>query len=223
MAHAHLRAEGTPHSLRIQQKKVESYAFKVRMQEFGSISSVGDGIIWIQGLPSAAIDEILIVEDGSRAMVFHLTEHLIGAILLEQSDVIKASMRVFHYSRSLSIPVGDRLLGRVIDPLVQPLDGYEAPQCLEYGLLDVLSPPITHRDFINQPLYTGNKIIDNLIPIGKGQRELIIGDNGLGKSSLALDIVINQKNKNVRCIYVLIGQKDQLFLPLFSCSRIHKH
>ncbi|MCW8407449.1 F0F1 ATP synthase subunit alpha [Legionella sp. PATHC035] len=212
LAHAHLRAEGTPHSLRIQQKKVESYAFKVRMQEFGSISSVGDGIIWIQGLPSAAIDEILIVEDGSRAMVFHLTEHLIGAILLEQSDVIKASMRVFHYSRSLSIPVGDRLLGRVIDPLVQPLDGYEAPQCLEYGLLDVLSPPITHRDFINQPLYTGNKIIDNLIPIGKGQRELIIGDNGLGKSSLALDIVINQKNKNVRCIYVLIGQKRSTVL-----------
>jgi len=190
-----------------QQHKVENYAFKLRFRELGSVVSVGDGIVWIEGLPSAAIDEILIVEDGSKAMVFHLTKNLVGAILLEQSDNIKSSMLVSHFSRALSIPVGDSLLGRIIDPLVQPLDGHEAPQCNNQGLLDVLSPSITQRDLISQPLYTGNKIVDNLIPIGKGQRQLIIGDNGLGKSSLVIDCVINQKNKNVRCIYVLIGQK----------------
>ena len=190
-----------------QEHKANEYAFKLRFKEQGTVVSVGDGIVWIEGLPSAAIDEILVIEDGSKAMVFHLTQHQIGAILLEQSAEIKASMLVSHYSRSLSIPVGDSLLGRVIDPLVQPVDGLELPQCHDYGLLDVLSPPVTQRDFISQPLYTGNKIVDNLIPIGKGQRELLIGDNGLGKSSFALDSIINQKDKNVRCIYVLIGQK----------------
>ena len=195
-----------------QEQKVKHYEFKLRVQEQGTVISVGDGIIWIEGLPSAAIDEILLIEDGSKAMVFHLTEHQIGAILLEQSPKIKSSLSVSHYSRSLSIPVGDNLLGRIIDPLAQPLDDREPPHCYEYGLLDVLSPAITQRDFINQPLYTGNKIVDNLIPIGKGQRELLIGDNGLGKSSFALTSIMNQKDKNVRCIYVLIGQKKSTVL-----------
>ncbi len=190
-----------------QVNKIKKYEFKLRLREYGVIVSVGDGIVWLRGLSSAAIDEILILEDGSRAMVFHLTETLVGAILLEQSEKIAAGAHAFHLSHTLSIPVGANLLGRIVDPLGQPLDNAEAPQCDEQGLLDILSPPIVKRDFISQPLYTGNKILDNLIPIGKGQRELIIGDNGLGKSSLAIDIIINQNDKNVRCIYVLIGQK----------------
>lgn len=190
-----------------QRKKIENYVFKMRLEEQGHVVSVGDGIVWIEGLPSAAIDEILFLEEGSRAMVFHLTEDLVGAILLEQSDKITAGTLVFHHKRYLSIPVGDKLLGRVIDPLGQPLDDLAEPECEEEGLLDVLSPPIIKRDFVSQSLYTGNKILDNLIPIGKGQRELLIGDNGLGKSSLAIDIVINQKDKNVKCIYVLVSQK----------------
>ena len=141
------------------------------------------------------------------AMVFHLTEALVGAILLIQNKELRAGTPMYHFKRSLSIPVGNKLLGRVIDPLGHPLDGGEPPQCDEQGLLDILSPPIINRDFVNRPFYTGNKIIDNLIPIGKGQRELIIGDNGLGKSALVIDIIINQKDKNVHCVYVLIGQK----------------
>lgn len=190
-----------------QKQKLDGYQFGPRLREQGSIVSVGDGIVWISGLPSAAIDEILALEDGSRAMVFHLTKNFVGAILLEQSEKITAGTLAFHHKRLLSIPVGDRLLGRVIDPLGRPLDDAPDPQCDAEGQLDVLSPPIINRDFVSQPLYTGNKILDNLIPIGKGQRELIIGDNGLGKSSLAMDIVINQKGKNVRCVYVLISQK----------------
>jgi F-type H+/Na+-transporting ATPase subunit alpha len=187
--------------------QIENYQFKLRLKEQGKVVSVGDGIVWIEGLPTAAIDEIVSLEDGSRAMVFHLTENLVGAILLEQSDKITSGTLAFHQKLSLSIPVGDKLLGRIIDPLGRPLDDAEFPKGEKEGLLDVLSPPIIKRDFVSQPLYTGNKILDNLIPIGKGQRELIIGDNGLGKSSLAMDIIINQKDKNVRCVYVLISQK----------------
>lgn len=194
--------------LEIQKQRIEDYEFEVSLSEQGRVVSLGDGIIWIKGLPSAAINEILISEDGHcMAMVFHLTEFLVGAIILIQSNELKAGMLMYHFKRSLSIPVGDALLGRVIDPLGGALDGNEPPQCDEQGLLDILSPPMTKRDFVNRPFYTGNKMIDNLIPIGKGQRELIIGDNGLGKSALVIDIIINQKDKNVRCIYVLIGQK----------------
>lgn len=194
--------------LEVQRQQIEHYEFAVRLSEQGEVVSVGDGIIWIRGLPSAAIDEILISQDGHcMAMVFYLTESLVGAILLIQSNELRAGTLIYHFKRSLSIPVGDKLLGRVIDPLGHPIDGYESPQCDEQGLLDILSPSITQRDFVNRPFYTGNKVIDNLIPIGKGQRELIIGDNGLGKSALVLDIIINQRDKNVRCIYVLIGQK----------------
>ncbi|HGF1595692.1 F0F1 ATP synthase subunit alpha [Legionella waltersii] len=197
-----------PSFLDKQRQRIENYEFQIRLSEQGQVVSVGDGIIWIKGLPSAAIDEILISSDGCCiAMVFHLAERLVGAIMLVQTQKLKAGTPIFHLKRALSIPVGDKLLGRVIDPLGNPLDEGGLPQCDEQGLLDILSPPIINRDFINRPLYTGNKMIDNLIPIGKGQRELIIGDNGLGKSSLAIDIVMNQKDKNVRCVYVLIGQK----------------
>ncbi len=191
-----------------QKLRIEHYEFQTRLSEQGQVVSVGDGIIWIKGLPTAAIDEILITVDGCCiAMVFHLTESLVGAIMLVQTKKLKSGTPIGHLKRLLSIPVGDNLLGRVIDPLGYPLDGGEPPHCDEHGLLDILSPPIVSRDFVNRPFYTGNKIIDNLIPIGKGQRELIIGDNGLGKSSLVIDMIINQKDQNVRCVYVLIGQK----------------
>jgi F-type H+-transporting ATPase subunit alpha len=107
----------------------------------------------------------------------------------------------------LTIPTGDALLGRIIDPLGNPLDGLDHPECQASRPLDVLSPPIVDRDAVRKPLYSGTKVIDTLIPIGKGQRQLIIGDNGLGKSSLAVDTVINQQGKDVICVYVLIGQK----------------
>lgn len=183
------------------------YRFAPRLTEQGRVVSIGDGIVWIAGLPSAAMDEILNLEDGSRALVFHLEEELLGAILLQQSPALSAGALAYRSGERLGIGVGDALLGRVIDPLGMPLDGGSPPECEGHRELDVLSPPILARDFVDQPLYTGNKIIDTVIPIGKGQRQLIIGDNGVGKSSLALDAVINQKGKDVYCVYVAIGQK----------------
>ncbi len=183
------------------------YQFVPRIVERGKVLSVGDGIVWIEGLPSASIDELLRLEDGSRAMVFHLTEELVGAILLEQTKDLTAGTIAHHSGARLCIPCGDALLGRVVDPLGKALDGGADPRLDGSGDLDVASPPIVARDFVNRPLLTGNKIIDSLIPIGKGQRQLLIGDNGLGKSSLAIDIVVNQRGKDVLCVYVLVGQK----------------
>ncbi len=186
---------------------LEQYGFAVRVTEQGTILSIGDGIARIQGLPSAAMEEILQFDDGSRALVFSLERDAIGAILLEQRETLTAGSVAYLSGQRLSVPVGDALLGRVIDPLGVPLDGRDEPDCTGRRDLDVLSPPIIAREFVNQSLYTGSKIVDTLIPIGKGQRQLVIGDTGLGKSSFAIDTVINQRDKGVLCVYVLIGQK----------------
>lgn len=183
------------------------YRFGLRLSEQGTVVSVGDGIAWISGLPSARMDEIVQMEDGSSALVFHLARDRMGAILLRQTERLTAGTSAFLTGRRLSIAVGDGLLGRVIDPLGAPLDGGGLLDSGVRRLLDVRSPPIIARDFVAQPMYTGSKIVDTLTPIGKGQRQLIIGDNGTGKSALAVDAVINQRGKNVYCVYVLIGQK----------------
>ncbi len=183
------------------------YRYSLRLSEQGTVVSVGDGIAWISGLPSASMDEIVQMEDGSSALVFHLARNRMGAILLRQTERLTAGTPAFLTGRRMSISVGDSLLGRVIDPLGAPLDGGGPLDSGVRRLLDVRSPPIIARDFVAQPMYTGSKIVDTLIPIGKGQRQLIIGDNGTGKSALAIDAVINQRGKNVYCVYVLIGQK----------------
>jgi len=204
---------GTSSSLLRQQKNwLQNYQFAPRIVERGKVLSVGDGIVWIEGLPSASIDEVLRLEDGSRAVVFHLTEALVGAILLEQTKSLTAGTIAHHSGTSLSIPCGDALLGRIVDPLGKALDGGPDPKFEASGDLDIGSPPIVARDFVNRPLLTGNKIIDTLVPIGKGQRQLLIGDNGLGKSSLAIDIAVNQRGKDVLCVYVLVGQKRSSIL-----------
>ena len=193
--------------LAAQAEWLAQYRFGLRLSEQGTVVSVGDGIAWISGLPSARMDEIVQLEDGSSALIFHLACNRIGTILLRQTERLTAGTSAFLTGRRLSIGVGDALLGRVIDPLGEPLDDGGPLALGVRRLLDVRSPPIIARDFVAQPMYTGNKIVDTLIPIGKGQRQLIIGDNGTGKSTLAIDAVINQRGKNVYCIYVLIGQK----------------
>jgi F-type H+-transporting ATPase subunit alpha len=186
---------------------LEDYRPRLQITERGSVVSVGDGIVWVAGLPSASMDDILDLEDGSRAMVFDLTESLVGAVLLHETEDLTSGTPAHLTERTLCLPVGDGLLGRIIDPLGSPLDGQPPPQPTAWQRLEAPSPPIVARDFVHEPLYTGNKIIDTLIPIGKGQRQLLLGDDGLGRSSLALDTVINQRGRDVLCVYVLAGQK----------------
>ena len=186
---------------------LEQYRLGLRIVEQGRVRSVGDGIVWIEGLPSAAMEEILLLEDGSRALVFHLAKERLGAILLTQTARLTAGTIVHLSGRRLSLPVGDQLMGRVVNPLGDPLDGQPAPDSLSRRELFTSSPPIVARDFVHRPLYTGSKVVDTLIPVAKGQRQLIIGDNGIGKRAFALDTIINQRGNNVRCVYVSIGQK----------------
>jgi F-type H+-transporting ATPase subunit alpha len=190
-----------------QAKWLAGYSPGLRVYEQGTVVSVGDGITWISGLPSAAMDDVLYFEDGSQAIVFALTKQMVGAVLMHQTEQLTSGTIVYLTGKPLSIPVGDEMLGRVVDPVGTPLDGQKPPECKNRQSLDSLSPPFITREFVRKPLYTGNKIIDTLIPIGKGQRQLIVGDKGLGRSSLAIDAVINQRDKNVYCVYVLIGQK----------------
>ena len=140
-----------------------NYRPGLRVSERGSVVSVGDGITWIKGLPSAAIDDILVFADGSRAMVFDLNRDRIGAILLYETEALTAGTLVHLARHTLSVPVGDAFLGRIIDPLGVPLDGQPAPCPADRGNLEKTSPPIIARDFVQQPLYTGINIIDNQI------------------------------------------------------------
>ncbi len=184
------------------------YRFGPRITEQGTIASIGDGIAWVSGLPSAALDELVSFDDRSSAgLVFQLSKNLVGTILLRQSEKLTAGSSARLTGERLSVPVGNALLGRVVDPLGNPLDGGALPDCSGRRHIDAGAPPLIARDFVEKPLYTGNKIADALIPIGKGQRQLLIGDHGLGKRAFALDCVINQKGKGVHCVYVLIGQK----------------
>ena len=199
--------------------RLRGYRLSLRMGERGRVLSVGDGVAWIEGLPSAAIDELLRTEDGSTALVFHLAPDRIGAILLEESAGLRAGAPAALTGERLAIGVGDALLGRVVDPLGRPLDGGSRPRGTERRALDGPSPPIVARDFVNQPLYTGNRIADSMIPIGHGQRQLLIGDNGTGKTTFALDTVLQQKGQRVSCVYVLIGQKRSTVAAVIETLR----
>ena len=198
---------------------LEHYQPGLRITEQGSVVSVGDGIAWMSGLPSAAMEDILTFEDGSRAMVFDLTEEMVGAVLLHETEALTAGTAAHLTHHALSIPVGDSLLGRVIDPLGMPLDKGPKPEPGAWSRLESRSPAIVARDRVHAPLYTGIKVIDTLIPIGKGQRQLLIGDEGLGRSSVALDTIINQRDKDVYCVYVLIGQKRSTVINTIETLR----
>lgn len=186
---------------------VTHYEPGLRVTEQGSLVSVGDGITWIRDLPSAAVDEILRFADGSEGICFGLEQELVGAVLLRQTQGLTSGTPVFLTGRRASIPVGDALMGRVLDPLGTPLDGLPPPEFSGHRPLDAPSPPMIRRDFVSEPLFTGIKIVDTLIPMGRGQRQLIVGDKGLGRSALAIDAVLAQRDSGVRCVYCLVGQK----------------
>lgn len=201
--------------------RVDSYRLGLRLGETGEVASVGDGIAWVHGLPSAAAEEILLFEDGSRGVVFELQAEHIGVILLDPAARVGSNMRVRHTRKRLEIGVGDALLGRVVDPLGNPLDGLLPIEFDTFGALEAASPPIVARDFVNRPLVTGVKVVDTLIPIGRGQRQLVIGDSGTGKTSLALDAVIAQAGQGVKCVYVMIGPKRSEAALVIDLLRRH--
>jgi F-type H+/Na+-transporting ATPase subunit alpha len=186
---------------------LDRYDFRPRQTEVGVVASVGDGIAWLTGLPSAAINELIHFSEGSEGFVFHLERERVGVVLVHQDPAFAAGVRGYLTGREISIPSGSEMLGRVVDSRGVAQDGKDAPNCTDWMPLEADSPGFLRRDFVHEPLYTGIKSIDTMLPIGRGQRQLIVGDEGLGRSSIALDTVINQKGHGVICVYVLIGQK----------------
>ena len=173
----------------------------------GRVLEVGDGIARVSGLPGAAVNEMLRFENGLVGLALNLDEESIGAVVLGDVEGIVEGQAVVATGDILSVPVGDGLLGRVVNPLGEPIDGKGPLSNVEPRRMEIQAPGITGRKPVHEPMQTGIKSIDSLIPIGRGQRELIIGDRKTGKTTVALDTIINQKGQGVKCIYVAIGQK----------------
>jgi F-type H+/Na+-transporting ATPase subunit alpha len=188
-------------------KRMEGYSPSTSAAQVGRIIEVGDGIARVSGLPDAAVNELLEFEGGAVGLALNLDEESIGAVVLGSVDHIQEGQAVKATGRILSVPVGDGLLGRVVNALGEPIDGKGPLNTSETRRMEVQAPGITGRKPVHEPLQTGIKAIDSMTPIGRGQRELIIGDRKTGKTTVALDTIINQKGLGVKCIYVGIGQK----------------
>jgi F-type H+-transporting ATPase subunit alpha len=199
----------------------EKTVFSVNITEEGKVLSVGDGIVRVSGLRDAKLYELIELESGDRGIVFDLNLDSIGIVLLTGQDGIKAGDRAYKTERIASINAGESLLGRVVDALGAAFDGGPAPERTLPCPVEREAPTLLQRDFITEPLYTGIKVIDSMLPIGKGQRELIIGDSSTGKTSIAVDAVINQKNSDVISIYVAIGQRKSHILKIMEEIRTY--
>ena len=187
--------------------RIKDYDSKIRLEDTGTVVTVGDGIVRIHGLEKCMLNELLEFENGVRCMALNLEQDFVGAVMLGSDDEIKEGDTVKRTGTVVSVPVGDDLLSRVVNPLGQPIDGKGTILCNETRPIEKIAPGIITREPVNVPLQTGIKAIDSMIPIGRGQRELIIGDRQTGKTAIAIDTIINQKNTGVICIYVAIGQK----------------
>ncbi len=192
----------------ILKNQISQYKNKLDISKVGQVVEVGDGIARIYGLGEAMVGEILEFENGVLGEVFNLEEDSIGAIIYGEYVKVKEGSDVRPTGKVMSLPVGKELIGRVIDPLCRPVDGGPAIMATAARLLESEAPGIVQRQPVKQPLQTGLKCVDSMIPIGRGQRELIIGDRKTGKTAIAIDTIINQKGKDVICVYVAIGQKE---------------
>ncbi|MBQ7851148.1 MAG: F0F1 ATP synthase subunit alpha, partial [Clostridia bacterium] len=191
----------------ILREQIRNYQSKIEMAETGTVITVGDGIARVYGLRSCMANELLRFEDGSFGMAQNLEEDTVSVAVLSDKDSIREGTTVYRTGKPLAVPVGENLLGRVVNALGEPIDGKGPAACKETRPIESNAPGIIERQSVNRPLQTGIKAIDAMIPIGRGQRELIIGDRQTGKTAIAVDTIINQKGKDVLCVYVAIGQK----------------
>ncbi len=189
-------------------KQIEAYESKIEVSEVGTVIQVGDGIARIHGLANAMAGELLEFANGVMGMVQNLEEHNVGAIILGPYTDIREGDLVKRTGRIMEVPVGEALLGRVVNPLGQPVDGKGPIDTPHFRPIESPAPGVIDRKSVHEPMQTGIKAIDSMVPIGRGQRELIIGDRQTGKTAIAIDTIINQKGQDMICIYVAIGQKQ---------------
>ncbi len=205
MSELMISAEEITEALR---KHVAEFSPSVGTEQVGRVVEVGDGIARVSGLPGAKVNELLEFEDGTMGLAMNLDEETIGAVVLGSVEGIEEEQVVRSTGRILSLPVGDALLGRVVNSLGLPIDGKGPLAGAQTRRMEIQAPGITGRQPVGEPLQTGIKAIDAMTPIGRGQRELIIGDRKTGKTTVAIDTILNQRGQGVKCIYVAVGQKN---------------
>lgn len=189
-------------------QQIENYEAELEVSDVGSVLVVGDGIAQVHGLNNAMAGELLEFSNGVMGMVLNLEENHVGVIILGPYTEIREGDQVKRTGRLMEVPVGDALLGRVVNPLGQPIDGKGPIETTEFRPVESPAPTVFDRKSVHEPMQTGIKAIDSMVPIGRGQRELVIGDRQTGKTTIAIDTIINQKGKDVVCVYVAIGQKQ---------------
>lgn len=197
-------------------EQIRKYEKELKTENVGTVISVGDGIALIYGLDNAMSGELLEFPNGVFGMVQNLEKNNVGAILLNDSAMVKEGDQVKSTGRILEIGVGDEMIGRIVNPLGQPLDGLGKIEARKTRPIERKATGVIDRQSVAEPLETGLKVLDALVPIGRGQRELIIGDRQTGKTSIAVDTILNQKGKDVICIYVAIGQKQTTVLNVYE-------
>ncbi len=193
---------------RILKDQIQNYGKDLEVSESGTVISVGDGVARVYGLKNAMSGELVEFSSGVQGMVLNLESETVGVVVLGGDKEIKEGDSIKRTKKIVQVPVGDGLLGRVVDVMGNPIDGKGPIESKEYRLVELKAPGILARQPVHEPLQTGIKAIDSMIPIGRGQRELIIGDRQTGKTAIAIDTIINQARENVKCIYVAIGQKN---------------
>ena len=202
-------------------EQIKKYQQEIKTENVGTVISVGDGIALVHGLDHAMSGELLVFPNNVYGQVLNLEKEYVGAILLSESTSIKEGDQVRTTGRILEVPVGDALIGRVVNPLGQPIDGLGKIDTKKTRMIERKATGVMARKAVNEPMQTGIKVLDALVPIGRGQRELIIGDRQTGKTTLAVDTIINQKGKDVICIYVAIGQKESTVAALYETLKAH--
>lgn len=201
--------------------KIDSFTSELEITDFGQVIEVGDGVAHIDGLKSCFAGELLEFPNGSYGMAMNLDDDMVGSVIIGSDRGIRQGDIVRPTGRAMEVPVGEELLGRVIDPLGNAIDDHGKINCNEARSLESNAPGVLDRRSVYQPLQTGIKAIDAMIPIGKGQRELIIGDRQTGKTAIAIDAIINQKKQNVICIYVAIGQRKSTVAQIAKTLENH--
>ncbi|PSO55842.1 MAG: F0F1 ATP synthase subunit alpha [Cyanobacteria bacterium QH_8_48_120] len=197
-------------------KQIEQYDQEVKVSNVGTVLQAGDGVARIYGLDKVMAGELLEFEDGTIGIALNLEEDNVGAVLMGEDRGIQEGSSVKATGRIAQVPVGEALLGRVVNTLAEPLDGKGEIQTTESRLIESSAPGIVERQSVNEPMQTGITAVDTMIPIGRGQRELIIGDRQTGKTAIAVDTILNQKNEDVICVYVAIGQKASTVAQVVS-------
>ncbi len=203
-------------------EQIKKYQHKIELLDTGKVISIGDGVAMVYGLKNAMLSELVVFPNDVYGMVLNLEEDCVGVVLLGDDSQIKENDLVTRTSRVIEVPVGDNFLGRVVNALGQPIDGLGPIKSNKTRPIERIAYGVITRKSVSVPLQTGIKAIDSMIPIGRGQRELIIGDRQTGKTAIAIDTIINQKGKNVKCVYVAIGQKTSTVAQIVEKLRQHQ-